>query len=123
MMHFLPLAVFLFTVKASLICAFGGPRHVFAFIKDILTVGEDHWTWTTRAGEWYEDGEIEAIEEGELVLKHRHGVVRLAIDRLSERSRSLLVRTQKWADYLASTSAAEETHDFAEETSVHAHTA
>ncbi len=123
MMHYVPLAVFLFTLKLSLICAFGGPRNLLAFIKDLLTVGEDHWTWTTRAGEWYEDGEVEAIEEGEVILKHRYGVVRLAIDRLSEKSRHLLVQTQKWADYLASTSAAEEIPDYAEESSVHAHAA
>jgi hypothetical protein len=104
MMHFLPIAVFLFTLKMSLVCAFGGPRNLFRFIKDCVTVGDDHWTWTTRAGEWYEDGEIEAIEAGELVLKHRYGVVRLAIDRLSEKSRHLLVHTQKWADYLSSIS-------------------
>jgi hypothetical protein len=116
MMHYLPLAVFFFTIKASLICAFGGPRNFFSFIKDCLTVGDDHWTWTTRAGEWYEDGEVEAIEEGELVLKHRYGVVRLAIDRLSEKSRHLLVQTQVWADYLASTSTTEESR-------AHAHAA
>jgi hypothetical protein len=123
MMHYLPLAVFLFTLKLSLICAFGGPRNLFAFIKDLLTVGEDHWTWTTRAGEWYEDGEIEAIEEGELVLKHRYGVARLAIDRLSERSRHLLVQTEKWADYLASTSAVAGIPHYAEDSSMHVHTA
>jgi hypothetical protein len=104
MLHFLPLAVFLLTLKLSLVCAFGGPRNLFAFLKDCVTIGEDHWTWTTRAGEWYEDAEIEGIEQGELVLKHRYGVVRLAIDRLSEKSRHLLVHTQKWADYLASIS-------------------
>jgi hypothetical protein len=104
MEHILPVAVFLLTLKLSLIWAFGGPRNLFAFLKDCVTVGEDHWTWTTRAGEWFEDAEIEAIEKDELVLKHRYGVVRLAIDRLSEKSRHLLVHTQKWADYLASVS-------------------
>jgi hypothetical protein len=89
-------------IKLSLICALGGPRKAWEFLKDCLTIGEDHWTWTTRTGEWFEDAEIEAIEQGELVLKHRYGVVRLAIEALSEKSRHILYTTQKWADHLAS---------------------
>lgn len=101
-MHYLPFLVFVGVFKSAVVCAFGGPRRVYVFIKDCLTIGEDHWTWTTRSGEWFEDAEVEAIEQGELVLKHRYGVVRVAIDRLSERSRHLLVQSAKWADYLAS---------------------
>ena len=101
-MHFLPLLVFCSLVKISLICAVGGPRRAYLFVKDCLSVGEDYWTWTTRTGEWFEDAEIETIEQGELVLRHRYGVVRLAIDCLSEKSRQLLFHTQKWADYLSS---------------------
>jgi hypothetical protein len=116
-MHYLPLVVFLLTLKLSLICALGGPRNLFAFIKDCLTVGEDYWTWTTRAGECFEDAEVEAIEEGELVLKHRYGVVRLAIDRLSEKSRYLLFRTQKWADHVAHNRGADTNAAYANESS------
>jgi hypothetical protein len=101
-MHYLPVLVFLSVFKLSLICALGGPRQTWAFAKDFFTIGEDHWTWTTQSGEWYEDAEIEAIEQGELVLKHRYGIARLAIDLLSEQSRRLLVQTQVWADYVAS---------------------
>lgn len=101
-MHYLPVLVFASVFKISLICALGGPRQAWAFAKDFFTIGEDHWTWTTQAGEWYEDAEIEAIDQGELVLKHRYGIARLAIDVLSEQSRRLLVQTQAWADYLAS---------------------
>ncbi len=122
-MHYLPLAVFLFTIKLTLISAFGGPRNLFAFIKDCLTVGEDHWTWTTRGGEWFEDAEVEAIEEGELILKHRYGVVRLAIDRLSEKSHHLLVQTQVWANHLASTSTTGNIPVFADETAATAQAA
>jgi hypothetical protein len=101
-MHYLPVLVFFGMIKFSLICAFGGPRKVWDFAKDCMTVGEDHWTWTTCSGEWFEDAEIEAIEEGELVLRHRYGIVRLAIDRLSEQSRHLLLQTEKWAEYISS---------------------
>jgi hypothetical protein len=102
MMHYLPIVIFLFTLKCSLVCALGGPRMSWAFVKDLLTVGEDYWTWTTRSGEWFEDVEIEQIEADELVLKHKFGVARLTIDRLSEHSRYVLFHTQKWADYVAS---------------------
>jgi hypothetical protein len=101
-MHYLPLLVFIGTIKASLLWALGGPRKVWAFAKDCLTIGEDHWTWTTRTGEWFEDAEIEIIERGELVLRHRYGVVRLAIGRLSAKSSHILMQTQKWADYISS---------------------
>ena len=116
-MHYLPLIVFLLTLKLSLICALGGPRNLLAFVKDCLTVGEDYWTWTTRAGECFEDAEVEAIEDGELVLKHRYGVVRLAIDRLSEKSRYLLFRTQKWADHVGHNRAADTNAAYASESS------
>jgi hypothetical protein len=99
-MHFLPILVFVSLVKASAVCAFGGPRRCFRFLLDCVTVSEDHWTWTTRTGEWFEDAEIEAIGEGELLLKHRHGMVHLAIDALSEKSRHLLYHTEKWGEYL-----------------------
>lgn len=102
MMHYLPLLGLALVLKVSVVALFGGPRRVWAFAKDFVTIGEDHWTWTTRTGEWFEDAEVEAIEQGELVLKHRYGQVRLAIDRLSEKSRHLLTQTGIWADYLAS---------------------
>lgn len=102
MLHYLPIVVFFFTIKFSVIYALGGPRKARAFFKDMLTIGEDYWTWTTRTGEWFEDVEIEQIEADELVLKHKFGVARLAVDRLSERSRYVLFHTQKWADYVAS---------------------
>jgi hypothetical protein len=101
MMHYLPVAIFLIVFKCSLVCALGGPRKSWAFIRDLLTIGDDYWTWTTRSGEWFEDVEIERIEEDELVLRHKFGVVRLAVGRLSEKSRHVLFHTQKWADHVA----------------------
>jgi len=101
-MHYLPLLGLLIVLKVAVVFMLGGPRRVWSFAKDCVTIGEDHWTWTTRTGEWFEDAEVEAIEQGELVLKHRYGMVRVAIDRLSEKSRHLLHQTGKWADYLAS---------------------
>jgi hypothetical protein len=101
MLHYLPIVIFFFVIKCSLICALGGPRKSWAFVKDLLTIGDDYWTWTTRSGEWFEDVEIEQIEADELVLRHKFGVARLAIDLLSEKSRYVLFHTQKWADYIA----------------------
>ncbi len=100
-MHFLPLLVFAAVLKIALLCAFGGPRRLLRFVIDCVSVTEDHWTWTTQTGEWFEDAEIEAIGEGELILKHRHGIVHLAVDALSEKSRDVLYHTEKWAEYLA----------------------
>jgi hypothetical protein len=102
MLHYLPIVVLLFVFKSSLVCALGGPRKSWVFLKDLLTIGDDYWTWTTRTGEWFEDVEIEQIEADELVIKHKFGVARLTIDRLSEKSRYILFRTQKWADHVAS---------------------
>jgi hypothetical protein len=101
-MHYLPALVFLVVFKMALLWAFGGPFRLWAFAKDFVTIGEDYWTWTTRSGDWFEDAEIETIEQGEVVLKHRYGVDRLAIDILSDSSRRLLVQTEKWADYIGS---------------------
>jgi hypothetical protein len=105
MMHYLPVVIFCFILKCSFVFALGGPRKSLAFIKDLLIVGEDYWTWTTRTGEAFEDVEIEQIEADALVLKHRYGIARLAIDRLSEKSRYVLFHTQKWADHLAAQAA------------------
>jgi hypothetical protein len=105
MLHYLPLAIGCFILKCLLVCACGGPRKSLAFLKDLLVVGEDYWTWTTRSGEAFEDVEIEQIQADELVLKHRYGIARLAIDRLSEKSRHVLIHTQKWADHLAAQTA------------------
>ena len=107
-MHYLPILAFVFMLKCSLICVLGGPRKSWAFARDLLTIGDDYWTWTTRTGEWFEDVEIERIEADELVLKHKFGVARLAIDRLSEKSRYVLFRTQKWADYVVARGKIEE---------------
>jgi hypothetical protein len=101
MLHFLPILFTVCVLKCLLLCAFGGPRKFLSFLKDMLTVGEDLWTWTTRSGEAFEDVEIAEIEADELVLKHKFGVARLAIDHLSEKSRYILFHTQKWADYVS----------------------
>ena len=101
-MHYLPVLVFVVVLNLALLWAFRGPRRLWAFAKDFVTVGEDHWTFTTDSGEWFEDAEIETIEQGELVLRHRYGVVRLALDKLTAQSRRLVIQTQKWADYAAS---------------------
>jgi hypothetical protein len=100
-MHLLPILVFFSIVVASLLCAFGGPARLLRFIRDCVSVSEDHWTWTTRSGEWFEEVEIEMVDENSLVLKHRHGVVHLAIEALSEKSRHVLYHTEKWAEHLA----------------------
>ncbi len=111
-MHYLPLLMFVIVVKAFLLRALGGPRGVVAFVQDFFVVGEDHWTYTTDTGEWFEDAEIEAIERGEIVLKHRHGVARLAFDALTEDSRRLVTQTEKWADYAATVPVAEKVTAF-----------
>ena len=49
-MHYLPLLVFVGTLKLALLWAFGGPRRVWAFAKDFVVIGEDHWTYTTDSG-------------------------------------------------------------------------
>jgi hypothetical protein len=100
-MHFIPLLILASVLKVSLICAWGGPRRTYRFFLDCVTVTEDHWTWTTRTGEFFEDAEIEAIADGELILKHRYGIVHLAIDALSAKSRERLYHTEKWAEYLS----------------------
>jgi hypothetical protein len=102
MLHFLPILIFVFMLKCSLLCACGGPRKFLSFVKDLLTVGEDYWTWTTRTGEVFEDAEIAQIETDEVLIKHRFGMARLVIEHLSERSRYILFRSQKWADHVAS---------------------
>src|ERR1700760_2524911 len=101
-MHYLPALVFFAVIKISVVWAFGGPRKFLAFAKDCLTVCDDHWTWITSSGECFEDAEIAGIEEGDVILNHRYGTARLAIERLSEQSRHILLQTQKWADYVAS---------------------
>ena len=100
-MHYLPVLLSMLIVKLLLVFALG-PRRLWAFAKDFVTIGEDHWSWTTCSGDLFEDAEIELIEHGELVLRHRHGVVRLAIAELTGPSRRLLARTEKWANYAAS---------------------
>jgi hypothetical protein len=100
-MHFLPLLIGAAVLKIALLWACGGPRRFLRFVIDCVSVTEDHWTWTTRTGDWFEGAEIEAIGEGELILKHRYGVVHVAVDALSDNSRDLLYRTEKWAEYLA----------------------
>jgi hypothetical protein len=112
-MHFLPVVACLSILKISLIWACGGPTRFFRFLKDCVTVSEDNWTWTTQTGEWFEDAEIQGIQEGELVLKHRHGVVCLAVEALSEKSRELLYHTETWADHLASVPARNRITNFA----------
>jgi hypothetical protein len=99
-MHFLPVLLALTAIKAFFLLTLGGPRRTFQFVRDCVTVGEDHWTWTTRTGEWFEDAEIEAIADGELILRHRHGIVHLAINALSKASRDRLYATEAWSDYL-----------------------
>jgi hypothetical protein len=112
LMHYLPVLVFVVILKMSLLWAFGGPRRVWAFAKDFVTIGEDHWTYMTTSGEWFEDAEIEAVQHGEVVLKHRHGVVRLAFETLSEQSRRLVIQTEKWADYAESVPVADKVTPF-----------
>lgn len=84
-----------------LVLAFLGRKEARAFVKDFVTVGEDLWTWTTRTGELYEDVEVSGIEEGEVVIRHKLGISRLAIDELSDKSHELLSRTRKWQDHLS----------------------
>jgi hypothetical protein len=100
-MHYLPVLLSLLIVKFSVVLAFG-PRRLWEFAKDFVTIGEDHWSWTTCSGDLFEDAELELIEDGELVLRHRYGVVRLAIAELTAHSRRLLASTQMWANYAAS---------------------
>jgi hypothetical protein len=97
-MNNLPLDGFMLLLSLAILLSLKGPR---SFFKDLVTIGEDYWTWTTCEGEWYEDGEVEKIEAGELVLKHKFGVCRLAIDCLSESSRQLLFRTSQWRDHVS----------------------
>jgi hypothetical protein len=101
-MHNLPVTGWLLgTFGAVYMMAAKTSQNIAAFAKDFVTIGEDQWTWTTRCGEWYEEVEIEKIEAEEVVLQHRYGLCRLAINRLSEDSRRLLFNTQKWHDHLS----------------------
>jgi hypothetical protein len=81
-------------------------KPVQSFLKDFLTVGEDLWTWTTSTGEWYEDVELEDIHAGEVVIRHKFGTSRVAIDRLSAKSHQLLFRTEKWREHVSAGPAA-----------------
>jgi hypothetical protein len=98
-MHNLPFDLLLIVLLSAVVIA---EKSVRAFIKDLVTVGQDNWTWTTRSGEWFEDVEVEEIEAGEIVFTHRFGICRVAIDGLSEPSRQLLFRTRKWSEYVSS---------------------
>jgi hypothetical protein len=92
---------FLFLVLFSFALLLGR-KQVSAFIKDLTSVGEDCWTWTTQAGEIFEDAEVDKIENDHLVLKHRFGVVHLSVEELSEKSRHLLLTTPQWRSHLSS---------------------
>jgi hypothetical protein len=100
-MHNLPNLLLWSASFSGLIFLAAKKTQVAAFIKDFVTIGEDHWTWITRDGEWYEDAEIEDIRAGELVLKHRFGTCRVAIDNLTDKSRQLLFCTRIWNEHVA----------------------
>jgi hypothetical protein len=82
------------------VLAYLGRKEVRSFVKDFTTIGEDLWTWTTLTGDLYEDVEVRNIEEGEVMIQHKLGTSRVAIDDLSDKSRELLARTRKWQDYV-----------------------
>jgi hypothetical protein len=93
-MHNLPLEGLL--LACLFLVAFATRKAARSFLKDLFSVVEDRWTWTTQSGEIYEDAEIELIDRGDLVLKHALGISRLPITSLSDESHELLLRTPHW---------------------------
>ncbi|MCE0522950.1 MAG: hypothetical protein LV480_08565 [Methylacidiphilales bacterium] len=62
-------------------------RSFLSKLRRTLVPIEDQWTWTTLDGEFFEEVEVESIEEDEVVFRHKFGEARLPIARLSEDSR------------------------------------
>jgi hypothetical protein len=120
-MHNLPLDGLL--LACLFFAIFIARKEARVFFKDLVSVGDDRWTWTTRTGDLYEDVEIEKIEAEELVLKHKFGVSRLAINALSEKSRQLLLRTSQWRHHASSAPAYGKITPFAAEPVHEAHAA
>jgi hypothetical protein len=101
-MHNLPLEGLL--LACLFLIAFATRKAIRSFLKDLFSVVEDRWTWTTQSGEIYEDAEIERIDRGDLVLKHDLGTSRLPIASLSDESHELLLRTPHWGRRTSSAS-------------------
>jgi hypothetical protein len=117
-MHNLPIVTLLTGFLALLLLAvLRTPPSVRSFLKDLVTVGEDQWTWTTRTGQGFEEVELKKIEADEVVLQHRFGVCRLAIEQLTEDSRRLLSRTPQWREHLFSVPARNKIAPFVREPS------
>jgi hypothetical protein len=68
----------------------GFMRKFFGKLKEAFAPMEDQWTWTTQDGKMFEDVDVETVQNGDVIFRHKFGKTRLPIATLSEDSRKTL---------------------------------